>query len=283
MSGRQGIDVSNNNHGMLPSPSEYDFAFAKATEGAGFDDRNFEGYVLEFDREAKPWGPYHFVHADVNTPEAEADWFLKHAQRGPLGWALDVESRDQGRISPLAIMGASRLAAWCDTFRALVEPELGPSWFYCNKSYATALFPHLGTAWRIWLATLNGAPRNADWAGRTVDVEQFAINGGFDRNLERTDLQAGPPAQGDDDMNQLEAVAAAEIALRVMFSAPENATPQEFTKGFYDAIATTVRGVLAEHGIPAGGPGTDEATIRRVVQEELAKVKLKGELDLSAS
>lgn len=186
-----GVDLSNNNGGNFPDAT--DFAFLKASEGASFDDRTFEGYVDECTRRGIPWGPYHFPHPDANTPQAEAAWFLRHAQRGPLGWALDVETRDGGRTSPLAIMGAGPLADWSERFRALVEPDLGPSWFYTFRSYADRLFPLIADDWRIWLASAVGTPRFPVYAGRAVAVEQYGQAGGFDLNFAHAEL-AGPPA-----------------------------------------------------------------------------------------
>jgi hypothetical protein len=197
-----GIDVSNNNDvHSLPPAGEWSFAYAKASEAANFDDAEFEGYVAEFDRQGKPWGPYHFAHPDANTADAEAAWFLGRAKRGALGWALDVETRGQGAAhrDPLAIMGADRLAQWCERFAQLVTPKLGQQVFYCNRSYATALYPRLSSAWKTWLATLDGYAHVPAYAGRTIDVEQHAI-AGVDRNTARAPYWTTAPTPEDEDM-----------------------------------------------------------------------------------
>jgi hypothetical protein len=195
-----GVDVSNNNGGSLPPAGEWTFAYAKASESTNFDDTRFEGYVAEFDRQGKPWGPYHFAHPDVNSADAEAAYFLAHAKRGALGWALDVETRRTPvPKDPLAIMGAGRLATWCERFAQLVSPTLGQQVFYCNRSYATALYPHLSQGWRTWLATLDGYAHVPSYAGRTVDVEQYAIVG-VDRNIARNPYWTAAPPTEDEDV-----------------------------------------------------------------------------------
>lgn len=188
-----GVDLSNNNGGAFPDAA--DFAFLKATEGANFDDKNFEGYVEECKRRNIPWGSYHFPHPDVNSPKAEADYFLARTQAGPLGWALDVETRTSGgkTISPMAIMGAQALADWSEEFRSLVEPALGRSWFYTFRDYAKHLFPLISHDWLIWLATATNSPSFPQYEGRTVAIEQYGQDGGFDRNF------AHLPITGDDE------------------------------------------------------------------------------------
>lgn len=194
-----GTDLSNNNGGAFPDATE--FAFLKAAEGKTFDDKTFEGYVEQCTQRGIPWGPYHFPHPDANTPEAEAAWFLRHAQRGPLGWALDIETRDGGKTSPLAIMGAQALADWSERFRELVEGELGRSWFYTFRSYAGFLFPRLSDEWTIWLATATGHPGIKTFAGREIAVEQYGQADGFDVNVAWIDLAATPipPSPRRDD------------------------------------------------------------------------------------
>lgn len=194
-----GVDVSNNNT-TGPIPADAQFVFAKASESVNFDDRAFEGWIAQAKARGIPWGPYHFAHPDVNSADAEAAWFLKNAQRGPLGWALDIENR--GNINPLTILGPDRLTAWCERFRAIVEPVLGRSWFYTFRSDATVLFPRLSAEWFIWLATGQAVPTYPVYpvnGGRTVHIEQLGIVGGFDRNVAHIPL-TDTPASGDDDM-----------------------------------------------------------------------------------
>jgi hypothetical protein len=179
-----GIDVSNNNSAVDWQGVE--FAFYKATEGASFIDTTQHAWA----NHVKPSGPYHFAHPDANTPQAEADHFLKWAVPGQM-WALDCETRPG--VDPLHIMGATRLAAWCDEFYGLVAPHLGPNGYhYTFRSYAEALWPLLTAPWRWWLASAAGVPSYRSYAGRTVDIEQFAQTGGIDRDIAYTALVAQP-------------------------------------------------------------------------------------------
>lgn len=195
-----GIDVSNNN-GSLPPAGEWSFAWAKASEGTSFDDGKFEGFVAEFNRQGKAWGPYHFARPDSNTADAEAQQFLRCAQQGALGWALDVEARGTGPAhrDPLSIMGADRLAQWCERFAAIVTPRLGQQVLYCNRSYATALYPRVSGAWKTWLATLDGYAHVPAYAGRTIDIEQHAIIA-VDRNTARVPYWHATPPPEDEDV-----------------------------------------------------------------------------------
>jgi GH25 family lysozyme M1 (1,4-beta-N-acetylmuramidase) len=92
----------------------FDFAILKATEGRTFDDERFS-----FNRRAAKAaglvvGAYHFARPDNNTPEAEAQHFLRIArpQRGELLPALDWETNPP-------------TAAWASKFLRVVETAIG--------------------------------------------------------------------------------------------------------------------------------------------------------------
>ena len=61
---RRGIDVSNNNKGRFPATG-VDFMFTKTSQGTGFDDRFFEGYIKDAKSRGIPWVPYHFAEPDT--------------------------------------------------------------------------------------------------------------------------------------------------------------------------------------------------------------------------
>ena len=92
----------------------FGFAFVKATEGRTFDDERFS-----FNRRAAKAaglvvGAYHYARPDNNTPEAEAEHFLRVARpkRGELLPALDWETDPP-------------TAAWALRFLRAVESEIG--------------------------------------------------------------------------------------------------------------------------------------------------------------
>lgn len=69
-----GIDVSNHQNAMNFAPN--DFVIIKASEGDGFLDPKLEMHYANL--KGKLCGFYHYARPDLgNTPEAEADWFLK--------------------------------------------------------------------------------------------------------------------------------------------------------------------------------------------------------------
>ncbi len=74
------------------------FLIIKATEGNGYTDSKFARNQSECRRVGLPLGFYHFARPDLNnTPEAEADWFLKvvgDLKEGEL-LALDYECANQ--------------------------------------------------------------------------------------------------------------------------------------------------------------------------------------------
>lgn len=200
----RGIDLSNNNGGPVDW-NGVEFAYRKATEGVGFIDATQAKWHAEAQARSIPDGPYHFAHPDVNSVDAEADFFIAHAIPGEF-WALDCETRKSGTktISPLAIMGAPSLASWCDQFYDRVAPVLGPIGFhYTFRSYADALWPRLTAPWWWWLASAAGAPKYRTYAGRAVAVEQYAIVGGVDQNESYVPPNPAPqpqPQPEDEDM-----------------------------------------------------------------------------------
>src|SRR5207244_5982134 len=115
--GMKGIDV-NGKKGTINwarvRADGYEFAFVKATEGKTFDDERFA-----FNRRAAKAaglvvGAYHYARPDNNTPEAEAQHFLRVARplRGELLPALDWETEPP-------------TAGWASRFLRAVETEIG--------------------------------------------------------------------------------------------------------------------------------------------------------------
>ena len=64
-----------------------DFVICKATEGAGYVDPTCDQHYQRAKSQGKLLGVYHFARPDLNSPEAEAEWFVKNIQ-GYIGQAL---------------------------------------------------------------------------------------------------------------------------------------------------------------------------------------------------
>lgn len=186
-----GIDISNNNSSV--DWNGVTFVFIKATEGTTFIDRTFNKWQNEATALSIPWSAYHFAHPDQHSATDEAHYFLSHATKGPMPPALDFESRKG--VDPLSLLGPVACAAWIDEFCQVVQEAWGQTpYIYMNRSYAVALFPRVG-AWGIWLAAAKGSPTYKTYAGRTVDIEQWGIVDGIDRNESYT--VPAPPSEED--------------------------------------------------------------------------------------
>jgi lysozyme len=202
-----GIDLSNNNQ----DPAAVDwtgqsFAICKTSEGTGFVDTTFGAWASRAARHGAMLGAYHFAHPDVNTAAAEVEFFLPLRGAAVL-LALDVESRtvvinhqthETRTFDPLSILGSAALASWVDAWCSSVQAATGLKPFvYCNRSYLTALSPHMGD-WPIWLATATGAPGITRFAGRAIAIEQWGSPGGVDHNTAFIDLEEYPMVFQDD-------------------------------------------------------------------------------------
>lgn len=64
-----------------------DFVICKATEGAAYVDPTCDQHYQRAKSQGKLLGVYHFARPDLNSPEAEAEWFVKNIQ-GYIGEAL---------------------------------------------------------------------------------------------------------------------------------------------------------------------------------------------------
>lgn len=64
-----------------------DFVICKATEGAGYVDPTCDQHYQRAKSQGKLLGVYHFARPDLNSPEAEAEWFVNNIQ-GYIGQAL---------------------------------------------------------------------------------------------------------------------------------------------------------------------------------------------------
>lgn len=125
-----GNDISNwqgdPNYDVLKNNTQ--FLFVKATEGNGYTDPKFKRNQSEGRRVGLLMGYYHFARPDLgNSPEVEADWFLKTI--GDLKdfelLALDYECANQKQAD----------VDWCKKWLDRVQEKTGiKAFMYLNQS-----------------------------------------------------------------------------------------------------------------------------------------------------
>ena len=98
----KGIDISHHQKGIDLGAIAVDFVIIKATEGNGYTDEMCDTFYQKAKSLGKKLGVYHFARPDLgNSPEAEADWFIKET----LGYhkeamlVLDWESGDLTNVA----------------------------------------------------------------------------------------------------------------------------------------------------------------------------------------
>lgn len=75
----KGIDISRWQSEIKKFGSDVDFVIVKATEGVGYVDKECDRLYQQAKKDGKLLGVYHFARPDLgNTPEAEADFFVKN-------------------------------------------------------------------------------------------------------------------------------------------------------------------------------------------------------------
>jgi len=162
----KGIDVSHNNKAIdwpTVAASGIAFAFAKATEGAGFQDPQFNANYAAIKSNGMIRGSYHFFHANLDAG-AQARNFLKFVQAlgpGDLPPVLDIEVNDNSN-SAVIIKGVQ---VWLDTVGAAL---------HCK--------PIIYTSASFWNGNLGGTDQFADhplWVAHYTSNAQPAIPTGF--------------------------------------------------------------------------------------------------------
>ena len=98
----KGIDISHWQEGIDLGAIDVDFVIIKATEGNGYTDVMCDTFYQKAKSLGKKLGVYHFARPDLgNSPEEEADWFIKET----LGYhkeamlVLDWESGDLTNVA----------------------------------------------------------------------------------------------------------------------------------------------------------------------------------------
>lgn len=189
-----GIDISHFQHGLSLAAVKrqgFQFVIAKATQGQGVQDADFETFRDEAERVGLPFAAYHFLHSD-SSARAQAD-NLAEALNGRTDIPVMIDCEPTEGSSP-TLADVTRFIAACERrdlrvsilylprfhWQSLGQPPLPPrlppvmqALYGRNRSGAAAdLYPG------------NDSERWDDMGGRTPELLQFGSRGriaGFDR------------------------------------------------------------------------------------------------------
>jgi Lyzozyme M1 (1,4-beta-N-acetylmuramidase) len=167
------------------------FVFAKATEGIGFEDVNYDSYKAGAMAAGLKFGAYHFARPGSNDPVKEADWFVNTAgiTHGMLVPVLDLEVTGG--------LGTTALTTWVKAWLQRVYDRLGvrpmiyvsPS-FWRNAMADSRWFADNGYA-MLWLAhwgvTSPSVPAS-NWGGKAWTFWQYTSDGTVPGISGRVDL-----------------------------------------------------------------------------------------------
>lgn len=250
---RHFIDVSDFQPTSTITNVQTDAVSIKATEGNGWSAKNMAGHVASARKKGIPYSLYHFARSSFgNTPEAEADWFLKIA--GPYlddplldHLVLDWEEDSQQSKTWWAELFLRRLQKKAPGVRRVLYARVSAlsqtGWTNFGKSHAVWL------AWYGSSSRVNGYASDWSWtpktpAGWTVAAWQYSDKGRLPGYSGDLDLNV----QLDDSMwSPTKAVAAATVAKK-----------QTIKKDWFDMatkkeLKDSLAEVLAELDIPAKG------------------------------
>lgn len=126
--------------------SQIDFIIIRSSYGDGYIDKSFHSHRDQIKRNNIPHGYYHYSYPQYNTPEAEAEWFLKvvgNLEEGEL-LCLDFEESYSDPVG------------WCKRFLDHISNKLNgyKPVLYINLSTARAFNwnPVIQENYGLWLA-----------------------------------------------------------------------------------------------------------------------------------
>ena len=161
-----GIDVSSNQAKLNVSTYPCDFVICKATEGTGYVNPFCDVHYQQAKRSGKLLGVYHYARPDAgNSPEAEADYFLKNIT-GYIGkaiLALDLECA-----------GWQKYSEWSKKWLDRVYEKTGVRPLFYSSGDGFANFKDMVNAGKygVWAAS------DGNWYdGTTVVIKQTVYDG----------------------------------------------------------------------------------------------------------
>jgi GH25 family lysozyme M1 (1,4-beta-N-acetylmuramidase) len=176
--GTYGIDISNVNGPILDlAKLNPGFVIAKASEGTGFIDSTYKNYREQAAALKKPFGAYHFFHAESLTARAQSRLFCNIAQpvSGMSLW-LDYESYGASGQADAEEIGYFMAEAkeWYP------QAKIG---FYCNSVGLGRILPYLSEIHydQFWYANPS-IPVNTQDPNLAWQIHQYGITNGIDQN-----------------------------------------------------------------------------------------------------
>lgn len=198
-----GVDVSHHN-GVIDwaavAAANIAFAYAKATEGAGFSDSQFAVNWAGMADAGLARGAYHFFHP-ASPVEAQAEKFIAAVGTlapGDLPPMLDLEEtsaeKDEWDAVPLA-QRVPLAVQWL----TLVEQALGPKPIvYTRRGFVRQKFGDAGALkdYPLWIAHYTSAPKPSlppGWTAWTIwQYSQTGKVAGITGNVDLDRFQGGP-------------------------------------------------------------------------------------------
>jgi GH25 family lysozyme M1 (1,4-beta-N-acetylmuramidase) len=164
------------------------FVILKSSEGNGFIDPKFFQYQEEARRVGLPLGYYHFARPEIgNTPEAEADWFLRACGRIREGEFLCLDYE---------VVWTGNPVDWCKKFLDYIFGKIACRPFvYLNQSLIASYdwMPVVAGNYALWVAAYTYDPNQNEFltgAWGLAAMQQWTnqqqvpgINGSVDGNV----------------------------------------------------------------------------------------------------
>ena len=166
-----GIDVSSHQKNMNVSTYPCDFVICKATEGTGYVNPVCDKHYQQAKSSGKLLGVYHFARPDTgNSPEAEADYFLRNIT-GYIGeaiLALDLECD-----------GWQKYSEWSKKWLDRVYEKTGVRPLFYSSGDGFANFKDMVNAgnYGVWAAS------DGNWYDGTTVVIKQSVYDGLDHDV----------------------------------------------------------------------------------------------------
>ncbi|MFD8805552.1 glycoside hydrolase family 25 protein [Streptomyces sp. NPDC059597] len=280
-----GIDVS------AYQPETYstaglDFVIVKATEGLSYTNPRLAAQTQRARDAGLVVGFYHYPHM-VNSPQAEADYFLAHAPIRPGDVIVfDWEGYDTANKG----VPRARQVAYRDAWLAYVKGKLPGHrvGMYCNTDYWLNVDTSSNCGDFLWIATA-GAPAGQPGIKANWLIHQYSTTGGIDHDVadfpDRAALSAWAHMTEEDPMAGITKQDIFDAVWKTdQITAPADAAdlktnptwqPQSYLKGIDQRLQQLLKQEAAQTAALTAlakliGTGVDTAAVVAAVQKAIA-------------